>query len=76
MLVGQDGSTITLEQEELLTLESDGSLKVEGSWHIVDGSGAYSTLHGAGRYSVEFESGPNTRTATWQLDGNTSLSQP
>ena len=76
VLVGQDGSTITLEQEELITLDRDGFLHEGGSWHIVDGSGVYSTLHGAGRYSVDVESGPNTRTVTWQLDGNCRLSEP
>src|SRR5215813_2502817 len=80
LLVGQDGSTITLEQNDLLNLEwfiHDPLDSPEaGWWHIVDGTGAYSTLHGAGRYSIEVHRISDARVVTWQLDGHTTFGEP
>src|SRR5262245_43735626 len=63
LLVGQDGSTITLQENDHITLDSQA-----GSWHIVDGTGVYSTLHGAGSYSVDVQGSSNGLTLTWQLE--------
>jgi len=80
LLVGQDGSTIALQQNDLLNLEwlvhDPFDVPEAGSWHIVDGTGAYSTLHGAGRYSIEVHRVSDVRVVTWQLDGHTTLGQP
>ena len=71
LLVGQDGSTATLQENDHIDLNSQS-----GSWHVVDGTGAYSTFHGAGRYSIDVQTSPGGRTVTWQLDGHTTFGQP
>lgn len=79
LLVGQNG-TITLEQDDLINLQwlvvDPFEVPEAGSWHIVSGTGVYSTLHGAGRYEIDVQRDTNTRTITWELDGNTTFGQP
>src|SRR5262249_44787766 len=75
LLVGQDGSTITLQENDLINLNWPLDVPEAGSWHIVNGTGAYSILHGAGRYSIDVETISSGRTVTWQLDGHTTFGQ-
>ena len=79
LLVGQNG-TITLEQNDLINLQwlvvDPFEVPEAGSWHIVSGTGVYSTLHGAGRYELDVQSDANTRTITWELDGHTTFVEP
>jgi|SRR5215813_9099059 len=76
LLVGQDGSTITLQENDLINFNWPLEVPEAGSWHIVDGTGAYSTLQGAGRFSVGVETSSDGLIVTWQLDGHTTSGQP
>jgi len=75
LLVGQDGSTITLQENDLINLNWPLEVPEAGSWHVVDGTGAYSTLHGAGRFSVGVETSSDGLIVTWQMDGHTTSGQ-
>jgi hypothetical protein len=76
LLVGQDGSTITLQENDLINLNWPLEVPEAGSWHVVDGTGAYSTLQGAGRFSVGVETSSDGLIVTWHLDGHTIFGQP
>src|SRR5215471_6536075 len=75
LLVGQDGSTITLQENDLINFNWPLEVPEAGSWHIVDGTGAYSTLQGAGRFSVGVETSSDGLIVTWQMDGHTTSGQ-
>jgi len=40
--------TITLVEDDSLTLEPDGTIDATGHWAVIAGTGAYAELHGQG----------------------------
>jgi hypothetical protein len=40
--------TITLVEDDSLTLEPDGTIDATGQWAVIAGTGAYAQLHGQG----------------------------
>lgn len=56
--------TITVVEDDSLTLEPDGTIQATGQWAIIGGTGAYADLHGHGTSSADVVKGVVTATET------------
>ena len=64
VMTGSNG-TITLVEDDSLTLEPDGTIAATGHWTVIAGTGAYADLHGQGtRSAVADTHGVVTETLT------------
>ena len=56
--------TITVVEDDSLTLEPDGTIAATGHWAVTAGTGAYADLHGQGTSSAVVVRGVVTATET------------
>ena len=56
---GADG-TFTLRGNLVLTIDGDGNVVLDGPWAVLDGTGAYADLHGAGNVHLALDPDPST----------------